>query len=99
MRDQEPSVETIGIDHPPVEPPAGCKDPVLWRLAREHFARHEKTDVGQCGTCPGWKTCPGTTLPRAGLATAMGLRVKESAYWTAFASIERIAQARSPRRR
>lgn len=99
MRNQESSVMTIDGDHPPVDPPEDCKDPVMWRLAREHFARHEKTSTGHCGTCPGWKSCPGTSLPRAGLATAMGWRVEESPYWTAFASIERTAQARSPRQR
>jgi hypothetical protein len=86
---------TIDLDHPPVDPPEGCKDPVMWRLAREHFAMHEKTTGGQCRTCPGWRACPGTSLPRDGLATAMGLRVKESPYWTAFASIERTVLARS----
>ena len=34
MRDHELPVMTIDLDHPPVDPPEGCKDPVKIVYAR-----------------------------------------------------------------
>ena len=77
----------IDLDDPPVDAPQGCTDPLMWRLARDLFAQHRRNHRGDCVTCPRWKVCPGPGLARDGLATALGMKVKESAYWIAYTSI------------
>lgn len=79
----------VSLDDPPVQPPDGCPNPALWRLAREKFEAHGPNASGGCSTCPTWRRCSGLLLARDGLATAMGQNVKESPYWRAFAELMR----------
>jgi len=84
----------LDLDRPPFEPPDGCIDPDIWVLARQVFARHDKTPTGECVSCPRWKTCPGNALARDGLATAMGRKVKDSAYWINYSAIVAVHEKR-----
>ncbi|MBV1854544.1 hypothetical protein [Catellatospora tritici] len=84
----------VDLDDPPTDPPAGCEDPFLWELARRKFELHRRTGAGDCVTCPRWRRCGGSLLARDGLATAMGLKVRESPYWQAFAQIMRSDRER-----
>lgn len=87
----------INLDDPPVDPPPGCADSFLWRLARERFEEHRPMATGECPTCPRWKRCPGTSLAKDGLATALGQTVKESPYWTAYGQVTAGADSRVDR--
>lgn len=88
------SVEVLDLDKPPVNPPAGCVNTALWRLARARFDEHRKNQVGECVTCPGWKQCSGLGLAKDGLATAMGREVKNSAFWLAYIEVCAVQEAR-----
>lgn len=81
--------EEVDLDNPPIDPPRGCADPDLWRLARSKYETHRRTPAGECVTCPRWQRCQGSPLARDGLLTAMGQTVRETPYWKAFASVMR----------
>lgn len=78
----------IELDDPPAVPPDGCVDPLMWQLAWQRFQLHRRNSVSECVTCRA-RSCPGPDLAREGLATAMGIPVALSAYWTAFARVMR----------
>ncbi len=84
------TVADVDLDDPPVDPPKGCTDPALWRLARASFDQHRRSPAGECVTCPGWKACSGNSLARDGLTTAMGQESKNSAYWRAYAELSEV---------
>ena len=88
----------VDLDDPPADPPAGCEDPFLWGLAREKFELHRRCPSGECRTCPRWRYCGGSALARDGLATAMGVEVRESPYWRAFAHTMKADRDREARR-
>jgi len=79
----------VDLDDPPTDPPAGCEGPFLRTLSCQKFEQHRRSASGECSTCPAWRHCGGSTLARHGLATAMGLKVRETPYWQAFAKVMR----------
>ena len=62
----------VDLQSPPPEPPTGCIDPFLWRLAREHFTSHGTDDNGRCLRCHTSVPCAGLQSALQGLATAVG---------------------------
>lgn len=59
--------------NPPIEPPAGCVNPLVWRLARRLFADHQPGPDRWCLLCRPAITHPCVALQLAdrGLAYAM----------------------------
>lgn len=85
------AIDEVDLDNPPFDPPEGCPQPVLWRLAREKYEQHRRKPSGECATCPRWKQRPGTGLAKDGLATALGITTQNSGYWRAFAEFTDVA--------
>jgi hypothetical protein len=68
--------ERSGSDgqQPPIEPPAGCVNRLMWRLARRLYADHRPGPDGWCLNCrPAIEyPCVARQLADLGLARAMG---------------------------
>jgi hypothetical protein len=79
----------VDLERPSPEPPAGCLDPFLWRLAHEHFASHDADAEGHCRRCRTAAPCAGLVSARQGLATAVGEGNEMSDYWRAYALVRR----------
>ena len=61
-------------EDPPEDPPAGCTDPLTWRLAYSlHTAHHPDTE-GNC-TCGQSYPCPPAQLAARGFRFACGATV------------------------
>jgi hypothetical protein len=73
-------------DKPPVEPPAGCQRPLVWRLARDLWQTHQPAVDGfcqQCGRANELYPCPPSRLALDGMAYACGVST-ESGGWAEF---------------
>jgi hypothetical protein len=59
---------------PPIDPPTGCINPLVWRLARRLYADHRPGPDGWCLNCrPAIDyPCAARRLADQGLAAAMG---------------------------
>jgi len=79
----------VDLERPLPEPPSGCVDTFLWRLAHEHFTSHAMDDDGRCLRCHTDVPCAGRQSARQGLATAVGEVNEMSDYWLAYASVRR----------
>jgi hypothetical protein len=79
----------VDLERPPAEPPIGCLDPFLWRLAFEHFASHGADEQGRCARCRTEGPCAGLLSARQGLATSIGDANDMSDYWLAYAQVRR----------
>ena len=62
--------------HPPIEPPAGCVNPLVWRLSRRLLTDHQPGPDGWCLLCRPAITypCVARHLADQGLAYAMTSR-------------------------
>jgi hypothetical protein len=71
---------------PPVEPPAGCLRPLVWRLARALWQAHRPSVDGfcqQCGQASQLYPCPPVRLALDGMAYACDVPA-DSGGWAEF---------------
>jgi len=59
-------------DHPPIDPPAGCVNRLMWQLGRRLFADHQPGPDGFCQVCRPFQfyPCVGRQLADLGMASA-----------------------------
>ena len=59
---------------PPIDPPPGCVNQLMWRLSRRLFTEHRRGPDGKCLNCRPFETYPCVVrqLGALGLANAMG---------------------------
>lgn len=81
-----PAEFSFDLGRPPLDPPAGCVDEVMWRRAHALFSEHP-AGPGCCSRCGGTYPCLANRLARAGLRTAVGEVNADSVYWTVYARL------------
>lgn len=62
---------------PPAEPPAGCADPLLWRVAYALRRAHQARSDGWCD-CREFHPCPSRALADGALRQACRRRVVDA---------------------
>ncbi|GAA0721471.1 hypothetical protein Drose_07700 [Dactylosporangium roseum] len=60
-----------GPDGPPLDPPSGCADPLLWRVARALHEAHRPRPDNFC-ECKAFWPCPDARLAEEALRMAYG---------------------------
>lgn len=61
-------------NNPPLDPPSGCLNRLMWQLARRVFTDHQPGSDGWCMSCRPYSyyPCVGRQLANLGLLTAVG---------------------------
>jgi hypothetical protein len=77
----------IDLNEPPANPPPGCIDPVMWKIAIYLYSNHTASASGSCSRCGGQFPCLGHALAVTGLRTALGDENEDSAYWRGYARL------------
>ncbi|MFF0378965.1 hypothetical protein [Actinoplanes missouriensis] len=64
----------FGGQTPPIDPPAGCVSPLIWRLARRLYADHQPGPDGWCLNCRPAIVYPCVARQLADLGLAVAVR-------------------------
>src|SRR5262245_10463717 len=61
-------------DHPPIDPPAGCVNRLMWQIGRRLFADHQPGPDGFCQVCRPYQFYPCVGRQLADLGPGVGVR-------------------------